>query len=655
MGLRPELPQGEVNSDTNNVFGLTVERYVNGIAGSRQALEIGKNYTITYEKNPSNTNQWTFTIKGVDSTKELQKYSTSGKAWTYEVKEDPEKIPGYTMGSGGTWRKTVSDAGTEMMLTPTPLTNTLYTNTSFTKAWQDEGGNSITEDYLGFDLTVTFKLQVKPDSGTWQDASTYFTPNGCGLEELVLTSIKNAIRTTGFTKNPDDPFKATLTGRIDSSVWGGTNRFNNLPTVIQLASEDTVKLTYRVVEESVAYGGQSQTITFENDASYKVENEGLVSEAEFSGNNKTTNTISTTSLTVEKVWEDSDNIYNTRPGGDNVMTWESWFVVQRSTDKANWENVEIVRLYGHNTVQAGDRWSETISGLPVSDYSGNTSTPYTYRVRELQPKDSGYTLDEDLSESIIEEDDKLLSGSGDYSVDYTEGEAVTEEAQGTDGANRTAELNAENDWKATFAELPKYDATHALYYYYYALELNAEGKPVENDGKITYGESDYRVSYVFEDGVTEITNRQIAALSGTKTWVDGSDEARPETLELTLRRTTEPDAENPVWETVDLEAENITLTWTDTDTDVWTYTYADLPLNAPNGDAYTYAVAERVPDGWDVYYADTVPVDEAPALDKAEEAGDAESGEDAEAASVPVRDRYLTNVRRGNLTCRKNG
>ena len=238
-------------------------------------------------------------------------------------------------------------------------------------------------------------------------------------------------------------------------------------------------------------------------------------------------------------------------------------------------------------------------------------------------------------------------------VGSAEGEAVTEEAQGTDGANRTAELNAENDWKAKFAELPKYDAAHALYYYYYALELNAEGKPVENDGKITYGESDYRVSYVFEDGVTEITNRQIAALSGTKTWVDGSDEARPDTLELTLRRTTEPDAENPVWETVDLEAENITLTWTDTDTDVWTYTYTDLPLNAPNGDAYTYAVAECVPDGWDVYYADTVPVDEAPVLDKAEEAGDAESGEDAEAASVPARDRYLTNVRRGNLTVEK--
>ena len=1154
MGLRPELPQGEVTSDTNNVLGLTVERYVD--KDKAVELKLGVDYKITYEQNPSNANQWTFTIKGADPAKELQKYSTSGKAWTYVVTE--KEIPNYKPDSksDGMWTGT-SDDKTEDNLNIGSVTNTLYTNTSFSKAWQDKDGTPIAEDYLGFDLTVTFKLQVNPGDGVWQDASNYFTEDGCGLGSEVLTSIKNAIKVTGATQYANDPFRATLTGRIDSTVWGGTNRFNNLPTVIQPTSGSSVKLTYRVVEESVAYGRQSQTITFENDG-YRVVDKGLVDSAKLVGN-KTTNTISTTSLTVEKVWEDSNNIYDTRPGGDNVMTWESWFVVQRSTDGTDWKDVEIVRLYGRDTKQNDtEHWSETISGLPVSDYSGNTSTPYTYRVRELQPKDGDYTLGENLSESIIDDGGKLLSGSGDYSVDYTEdsttskftvtntldtrtasisaekvwepsapanasvtmvlrrkigdgrwqdvagqsktlngpdwtaewsglpatingqnvsydveernvrpdsyilterteengtitfvntqsksftveklwvgetpaegttvqvalyrttdknlvgsvwgeavpqdelkpdgekrtetlnsgnrwsavfaklpeedkdgkaytyyalelgsdgnpiaengrfalndkdyradyehetdattirntpsasisgtktwkdngnayetrpdtlqltlerttnpnaeqpqwktvpvgtdgvtfcwtesgeksdvwrgtfdnlplyapngsaytyrvreeailhyepddasrdgalvknnafaientlvgsvniqgtktwegeigkqpgltlerrpagsseewmpvanaepvwsdtekttwrftytnmdkydeqgvlleyrvretvpdgydvfytdgtaedtdapdgaeettvaglqitnvrrvalsvekfwngetpakdaavqvglyrttdpemvgsaeGEAVTEEAQGTDGANRTAELNAENDWKATFAELPKYDAAHALYYYY-VLELNAEGKPVENDGKITYGESDYRVSYVFEDGVTEITNRQIAALSGTKTWVDGSDEARPETLELTLRRTTEPDAENPVWETVDLEAENITLTWTDTDTDVWTYTYADLPLNAPNGDAYTYAVAERVPDGWDVYYADTVPVDEAPALDKAEEAGDAESGEDAEAASVPVRDRYLTNVRRGNLTVEK--
>lgn len=257
MGLRPTLPQGEVNSDTDNVLGLTVERYVD--KDKAVELKLGVDYTITYALNPSNTNQWTFTIEGADSTKELQKYSTSGKAWTYEVKEDPEKIPNYK--SSGVWKGT-SDSKTGNSLNIGSVTNTLYTNTSFTKAWQDKGGNSIKEDYLGFDLTVTFKLQVNPGDGVWQDASNYFTEAECGLGSEVLTSIKNAITTTGFTKNPDDPFRATLTGRIDSSVWGGTNRFNNLPTVIQPTGGSSVKLTYRVVEESVAYGRQSQTIVF---------------------------------------------------------------------------------------------------------------------------------------------------------------------------------------------------------------------------------------------------------------------------------------------------------------------------------------------------------------------------------------------------------
>lgn len=161
MSLRPELPQGEVTNDTNNVLGLTVERYVD--KDKAVELKLGVDYKITYEKNPSNANQWTFTIKGADSDKELQKYSTSGKAWTYVVKEDPEKIPNYK--SSGVWKGT-SDSKTGNSLNIGSVTNTLYTNTSFTKAWQDEGGNSIKEDYLGFDLTVTFKLQVKPDGST---------------------------------------------------------------------------------------------------------------------------------------------------------------------------------------------------------------------------------------------------------------------------------------------------------------------------------------------------------------------------------------------------------------------------------------------------------------------------------------------------------
>ena len=69
MGLRPTLPLGEVTSDTDNVLGLTVERYVD--KDKAVELELGVDYKITYEQNPSNANQWAFTIKGVGD-EELQ-------------------------------------------------------------------------------------------------------------------------------------------------------------------------------------------------------------------------------------------------------------------------------------------------------------------------------------------------------------------------------------------------------------------------------------------------------------------------------------------------------------------------------------------------------------------------------------------------------
>ena len=509
-----------------------------------------------------------------------------------------------------------------MILTPTPLTNTLYTNTSFTKAWQDKGGNSIKEDYLGFDLTVTFKLQVKPDSGTWQDASNYFTEDECGLGSEVLTSIKNAITTTGFTKNPDDPFKATLTGRIDSSVWGGTNRFNNLPIVIQPTGGSSVKLTYRVVEESVAYGRQSQTIAVGNDG-YRVVDKGLVDSAKLEGN-KTTNTISTTSLTVEKVWEDSNNIYDTRPGGDNVMTWESWFVVQRSTNGTDWKNVEIVRLYGHNTEQAGDRWSETISDLPVSDYSGTTSTPYTYRVRELQPKDSGYTLGEDLSESIIDDGGKLLSGSGDYSVGYTEDSTTSKFTVTNTLDTRKASISAKKVWEPSepanasvtmvlrrkigngqwqdvagqSKTLPDPDWT---------AEWN--GLPATINGQTVFYDVEERNvqpdSYILterteKDGTITFVNTQSKSFTVEKLWV-GETPAEGTTVQVALYRTTDEKLVGSVQgEAVpqdELKPDGEKRKATLNSENNWSAAFAKLPVEDKDGNAYTYYALELGSDG----------------------------------------------------------
>ena len=76
----------------------------------------------------------------------------------------------------------------------------------------------------------------------------------------------------------------------------------------------------------------------DGDVTYKVENTGLVTSAAYNpAGNVTTNTIGSTSLTVTKNWEDSDNAWGTRPDASGAtMTWKAWFVVQRTTDETNW-------------------------------------------------------------------------------------------------------------------------------------------------------------------------------------------------------------------------------------------------------------------------------------------------------------------------------
>src|SRR5699024_5481486 len=94
-------------------------------------------------------------------------------------------------------------------------------------------------------------------------------------------------------------------------------------------------------------------------------------------------------------WMDNENQYDTRPNsqGGN-MTWESWFVLQRKTeDGETWENVKLVNLYGTNrnnsegSAGTGEKWRETISGLPTMDFASGEE--YTYRFQELKPKRDG--------------------------------------------------------------------------------------------------------------------------------------------------------------------------------------------------------------------------------------------------------------------------
>ena len=125
----------------------------------------------------------------------------------------------------------------------------------------------------------------------------------------------------------------------------------------------------------------------------------------------TTNKLETTSVSVEKVWDDTNNQYGTRPGAEGPWTWASWFVLRRSTDGTTWKNVALFqKLFGSNAesgdedgVRPQEKWSDEITGLPTTNYQ--TGDPYIYQVRELQPNENGYTQLDQVMGNLVEETD----------------------------------------------------------------------------------------------------------------------------------------------------------------------------------------------------------------------------------------------------------
>lgn len=434
---------------------LTLERSAPKQDVSGGAVEITKEevqckLTITGAK----TDTWTITIGPVDGGS-FEKYAPNGMPWQYTFSEPVENnrlqlnsdhaspennIYAPLNGNSGKWPNTLQ--GSSETTNFGELTNTTHMNYSFIKEWQDAEGEKITEDYLGFDLTVSFQLQVSADGKqTWQDAQEYFTAQTI-TPNITIEQAQGVNQGTG-----NDWDTATITGRVNADVWGTKDNpvgtFTKLPTVLKEDDSYTF-LQYRVIETGVSYGtngsqninnlvlDQDDTSTEPNTTTgnYTVTSNGLVTGATFTrydndGVSASVNKLDTTEVSVTKVWEDGSNTYNTRPAPKAPMTWTSWFVLQRTTaqnpdENTAWDNVAVVSLHGGNgndkgsTASPSERWEYTFAGLPTADYA-NGSSAYTYRIRELQPKDGGYTLDDaDINSNIVnggEEDPYNPDGS----------------------------------------------------------------------------------------------------------------------------------------------------------------------------------------------------------------------------------------------------
>lgn len=464
-----------------------------------QELVEGTDYKIEWtigEEEDSNT--WTYTITGVGKG-ELEVYAPNGRPWTYTVKEVPKDPYEVTPENGVHVSAESGQQGEEgdSTLTATfgtALTNSLKVNIPFSKQWMihtdTEEYTQITDDYFGYDLYITFKLQVKEkDDEVWQNAESYF-PEALG--ENFQTVFPEGTDT--FTKE--------IHGAVNETASGS---FDGLPSVIGADGTETYTvLEYRAVETKVRFGeddsAPSVELRVDKDGNYEFEN--LDSSEPFtplpwkSGTgNAHRNVFDDTDLTVRKVWEDdNDNIYGSRPASEDPSEdWEVVFLIQSreqgSDDESAWQAVTVrdvgfgettetthdltVTIRGSNSEGTAEHpASVTIRSLPGKNIAGKT---LEYRAVELQP---GAEPDADghYKESNIVSEGGTFYGT--YTVAYENSDGTT---TATNTLN-TTEISAEKKWNVQEEGRPPV----TLHLQYRALE---DGKEVWKDVETFGGES----------------------------------------------------------------------------------------------------------------------------------------------------------------------
>ena len=438
---------------------LTLSRRANGQGGEGGAGEIPEEIinkgTYNISVNPENgvDNNWTITITPSDEKSgEFAQYAPNGMPWVYKVTEETTgkdwAVYITTPDSKQVWKSADEAQGGTLNLGE--LKNSLMTSHSFQKKWQNEDGKPITEDYLGLgEITITGQLWVgeKGADGNVIDmkkASDYFTKADWIGE--------------GKWWDKEPIFTVDLTTRLGDN--GKTANILNLPRV----NKDSKELVYAIVEAKIKVTNPDYTQTFTwkwEDGKLTVKSQdpldGLFTPQEITvGGSPTivTNSLKTTDLSVEKKWEDNDNIENLRPTSIDVVVQRkvqqkggnqseqageltrATLMAPRTTEDG-WEFVPDGTGYLTVTLEEANDWKETIPNLPTYGIQDNGLVTYEYRIHELKP---GWKDDGNLS------DDKILDADEKYNGHYTVS-AYSEDGLTVTNTLTHMDITAVKEWK----------------------------------------------------------------------------------------------------------------------------------------------------------------------------------------------------------------
>ena len=316
------------------------------------------------------------------------------------------------------------------------------------------------------------------------------------------------------------------------------------------------------------------------------------------------NTLRTTSLTVQKSWNDQDNLYGTRPAGLTVT-------LQRTADAdpagstARWEDVYADGIRVTAVLNDSNGWQHVFPDLPSFNSQG---LAYTYRATEDEipgyrldaartswsTDRTSYTLVNDLQTTSLTarkiwDDQENLYGTRPAGLTVTLQRSIApntfwEDVQVNGSAVTETLSGAGSIWAYTFTGLPACDSQGRAYTYR-VTESNITGYTLDTDQS---GWNDSKTVYTLLNRMDETSQ------SVKKIWDDQSNRfgLRPNSLTVTLMRAVGMAAPEPV------TTAHGTVTAVLSPDNHWTADFLHLPAVDGAGRAYSYTVQEEAVNGY---------------------------------------------------------
>ncbi|MEI3611270.1 Cna B-type domain-containing protein [Pseudogracilibacillus sp. SO30301A] len=480
-----------------------------------------------------------------------------GKVYDYTV--DEVQVP-------DNFEKTISEDG----LTVTNEYKIEQVTVSVNKEWIDANNQdglrpeSITVKLLANNEETDLGLTLSAENG-WEGAFTELPATDRAGNEITYTIEEVAVK--GYESevevNEDNPYDFKLTNTHapvlinveGTKKWDDAdNQDGKRPETItvnllangkqidsvEVTEEDNWKYSFTDLSKFKAGKEITYTVTESTVEDYSQEIDGYTITNSY--------TPEETVITVTKHWDDANNQDGKRP--ENIQ-------VQLTADGESFgEPIELT--------QEND-WTHTWSELPLN----SDGEPIKYSVKEITELD-GYEV------SVNDEDHGNIIITNSYTPEVTEvsGAKTWDDADDQDHkrpdsitvnilANGeqvdTTEVTAENNWRYSFTDLPKF-ANGA------EIEYTVTEDPIENYETTIEG---FNITNSYTPETTEV--------SGAKTWEDANDQdgVRPTSITVNLL------ADGKEVDSVKVTAENN-----------WKYSFTDLPkYNA--GEEIVYTVTEN--------------------------------------------------------------